>query len=192
MGALLQQNKDILSDKRQRQIRGEVTMAHSDHHAELLRRAFYKTSNNETSEDLVQTTFLKTLVYLKKGGKIDLMRSFLHHILSDLIVDEYRKHKTTSLDTLLDKGFAPRSDEYLRTADILDGRSIVLSLSLLPKKYETVIRLRYLKGLSLYEIARITGQSENTVAVQVHRGLAKLKDVHVQKTNTLNTVGSRE
>lgn len=185
MKTLLQSklHKDAVLHKTQRQIQTEMTSAFADNEASLLRRAFYKTSCGETSQDLVQTTFLKTLVYLKKGGRIDLMRSFLHHILSDLIVDEYRKKKHSSLDTLLDKGYNPRSasDGYLHTANILDGSSIILSFSLLPKKYETVIRLRYLKGLSLREIAKITDQTENTVAVQIHRGLAKLKDIHMRK-----------
>ena len=37
------------------------------------------------------------------------------------------------------------------------------------------MRLRYAKDLSLKEISLITGQSRNTTAVQVHRGLEKLK-----------------
>jgi RNA polymerase sigma factor (sigma-70 family) len=48
----------------------------------------------------------------------------------------------------------------------------------LPQKYEQVISLRYIKGLSLKEIAALTKQSENTVAVQVHRGLMKLRKLH--------------
>lgn len=170
-----------LSKRKLKVIRGEMTVAHDDYKSALLRRALYKTNDSEVSQDLVQTTFLKTLTYLQKGGKIDLMHSFLNHVLSALIIDEYRKnakHKSISLDVLLDKGYDPGSSDYQRTADILDGKEIVLLIPQLPKKYELVIQMRYLRGLSLKEMALLTGQSENTVAVQVHRGLIKLRKLY--------------
>ena len=37
------------------------------------------------------------------------------------------------------------------------------------------MRMRYVQDLSLKEIALLTGQTANTIAVQLHRGLAKLK-----------------
>lgn len=80
-----------------------------------------------------------------------------------------------ALDSLLEKGYEVRSDEYEKTINFLDGKEVVLLIPQLPKKYENVIELRYIKGLTLKEISLITGQSENTVAVQVHRGLAKLR-----------------
>lgn len=159
-------------------IRSDVTQAHNEYESGLLRRALYKTNDSEMSQDLVQTTFLKTLSYLQRGGKIDLMRSFLNHILGDLIVDEYRKNKTTSLDVLLEKGFEPGSDEYRRNVDILDGKQATLLVPQLPKKYQRIITLRYLRGMSLKEIALLTNQTENTVAVQAHRGVQKLKNLY--------------
>ena len=49
---------------------------------------------------------------------------------------------------------------------------------LLPEKYQKVIRMRYINGLSLKEISVLTKQPENTVAVQIHRALAKLKTLY--------------
>jgi RNA polymerase sigma-70 factor (ECF subfamily) len=170
-----------LSKRKLKAIQGEVTIAHDDYSTALLRRALYKTSDKEVSQDLVQTTFLKTLFYLQKGGKIDLMRSFLNHILNALVIDEYRKkskQKSLSLDVLLDKGFDPSSNDYQRTADIIDGKEIMLLIPNLPKKYGQVIQMRYVRGLSLKEISLLTNQSENTVAVQVHRGLLKLRKLY--------------
>jgi len=37
------------------------------------------------------------------------MRAFLYHILNDLIVDEYRKHKASSLTLLMEKGLSQAS-----------------------------------------------------------------------------------
>lgn len=179
MKKLLKQKLPILSNKKLKVISDDLSIAYGDNKDNLLRRALYKTNNQEVSKDLVQTTFLKTLLYLQKGGKVDLMRSFLNHILADLIVDEYRKNKTLSLDNLLEKGFEPGYSDFERNINILDGKALSLLIPLLPQKYELVIRLRYVEGLTLKEIALITSQSENTVAVQVHRGLAKLKQLYL-------------
>jgi RNA polymerase sigma factor (sigma-70 family) len=161
----------------------EVAQAHEEFSDALVRRAHYKTSDMELSKDLVQTTFLKTLLYLKRGGKIDTMRSFLNHVLGDLIIDEYRyrKKKVISLDILMESGYEPSVNEIERVIDIFDGETLLELVPHLPDKYEKVIRLRYLQGLSLKEISIITNQTQNTVAVQVHRGMAKLRKLYEEK-----------
>lgn len=179
--------KKGLSKSKLKTIRGDITTAHENNQPSMLRHALYKTNDSEVSQDLVQTSFLKTLVYLQKGGKIDLMRSFLNHVLNDLIVDEYRarKNKSVSLDMLLDNGFELGFSNFEKDINILDGKQAILLIPQLSKKYEMVIRLRYLNGLSLRETALITGQSENTVAVQVHRGMAKLRELYAAHTSVM-------
>jgi RNA polymerase sigma-70 factor (ECF subfamily) len=159
-------------------IRSDMAVAFIKYDPDMERLALYKTNNVELSHDLVQATFLRTLLYLQKGGKVHLMRSFLNHVLNDLVIDEYRKHKTASLDVLLEKGFDLSFDDNERLMNVFDGKAVVLLIPLLPEKYESVIRMRYLQGLSLKEIALLTKQSENTVAVQAHRGVAKLKKIY--------------
>ena len=139
-------------------------------------RAFFKTSDHALSEDLVQDTFMKTWSFLVKGGKVEIMKAFLYHVLNHLIVDQYRKHKTTSLDSLLESGYEPSAgDQSAKLFDILDGKSLLLLIKDLPKMYAEVMRLRYMQNLSLEEISLVTGRSRNTIAVQLHRGLAKLR-----------------
>ncbi len=127
------------------------------------------------SEDLVQNTFLKTWVYLVRGGKIDLMKAFLNHVLNGLIIDEYRKKKPVSLDILLSSGFEPSTNDVNRLIDVSDGREAFLLIGRLPKKYQHVMRMRYVYDLTLEETAAITGETRNTMSVQAHRGLEKLK-----------------
>lgn len=156
-----------------------LTTAYQEYGKGLNKYSFFKLSNRTLSEDLVQDTFMKTWSYLIKGGKIDTMKAFLYRILNNLVVDEYRKHKTVSLDALLEKGFEPTISNSIadsnRFFDKLGGKMAVLLIQRLPEKYQKVMRMRYSQDLSLKEIALITGQSRNTVAVQVHRGLEKLK-----------------
>ncbi len=103
------------------------------------------------------------------------MRAFLFHVLNHLIVDEYRKQKTVSLDILTEQGFEPSVDPTSRLFNIIDGRQAQLLMNRLPEKYQKIMRMRYIQDLSLKEMSLITGQSKNTVAVQVHRGLVKMK-----------------
>ncbi|MES2223777.1 MAG: RNA polymerase sigma factor [Patescibacteria group bacterium] len=166
-----------MTTKQEAEQEAQMTLAHADFDKMLNSYAFFKVNNREIGQDLVQDTFMKTWNYLLKGGKIDTMKSFLYHVLNNLIVDEYRKrkNKSSSLDVLLDAGFEPGIDESDRLINIFDGKSAILLIQNLPMAYQAVMTMRYEKDLSLKEISIITGKSENSIAVQVHRGLGKLK-----------------
>ncbi len=166
-----------------------LTVAHHDFEKGLNTHAFFKIHQRAISEDLVQDTFMKTWSYLVKGGKIDVMKAFLYNILNNLIVDEYRKHKTTSLDALIEKGIEPSAGHTERLFNVLDGKEALLLIQSLPPTYQKVMRMRYVQDLSLKEMSLITGQSKNTMAVQVHRGLKKLKLLY---NPALATVGVTE
>ena len=152
-----------------------LTMAYQEYEKKLISHAYFKIGDRGTSEALVQDTFMKTWNYLVKGGKIEVMKAFLYHVLNNLIVDEYRKQKTTSLDALFEKGFDPSTDRADRLFDRIDGEGAMRLISKLPAMYQTVMRMRYVEDLSLEEMSLITGLSKNTLAVQLHRGLEKLK-----------------
>lgn len=164
-----------MTQEQETQLQTTLTVAHYDYQKGLNSHAFFKVHNHATGEDLVQDTFLKTWKYLVKGGKIEVMRAFLYHILNNLIVDEYRKHKTTSLDVLVEKGFEPSIDDSERHLNMMDGKAAITLIGRLPEKYKKVVRMRYVQLLSLEEISLITKETKNTIAVQIHRGLEKLK-----------------
>lgn len=156
------------------------TLAHRDFEDGLKKHAYFKLNNHATGEDLVQDTFIKTWGYLVRGGKIDVMKAFLYHVLNNLIVDEYRKRKMSSLDTLIEKGFEPSTGDAARFYDMLDGKAALLLIARLPVAYQKIMRMRYVQDLTLKEMSLITGQTENALAVQAHRGLAKLKLLYIR------------
>ncbi len=156
------------------------TAAYHEYKDALNRYAFWKLRDQAMSQDLVQNTFMKAWNYFVKGGTVYSIKSFLYHILNNLIIDEYRKHKTESLDRLVEK----REIEELQTnpsdhfMDVFDARVTNLLLTKLPEKFQKIVRMKYLKELSLNEISSLTGQSKNAIAVQAHRGLKKLKSLY--------------
>ena len=90
-GAILKRlgiTASYMTGKQELKIKIDLTAAHISFEKGLNVHAFFKTNNHATGEDLVQDTFKKTRIYLARGGKIDLMKAFLYHILNNLIIDE--------------------------------------------------------------------------------------------------------
>ena len=152
--------------------------AHHEYEKGLSNYASFKLRSVELSQDLVQDTFIKTWTYLVNGGEIEKMKAFLYHVLNGLIIDEYRKRKTTSLDMLLGNGYEPVVDESERITDLIDGKIATELITKLPIQYQKIMKMRYVQNLSLSEIALLTGKSKNTTAVYSHRGLEKLKALY--------------
>lgn len=92
----LSTTKAMLTKLQEKQQRVLLTTAHNDYGVALNKHSYFKLGNRSQSTDLVQDTFIKTWSYLVKGGKIEVMKAFLYHVLNNLIVDEYRKRKTVS------------------------------------------------------------------------------------------------
>jgi len=165
-----------MTDFAQKKLKHLLTLAHGSHIKGLRARAFFRTRDQIMGDDLVQDTFLKTWRFLVHGGKVDIMKAFLYHVLDCLIVDQYRrrKNKSASLDSLLDNGYEPREDKP-ESYSAIDSQAAIQLIDSLPPKYKEVMRMRYVQDLSLSEIALQTGEQNNTIAVRLHRGLAKLR-----------------
>lgn len=143
----------------------------------LFRHCFFKIHDREMAKDMIQETFVKTWNYIVQGKKILNLRAFLYKTLNNMIIDEYRKKKTVSLDDLREDGFEPESEAGPTADDRFMGEKALRLLEELPDPYRDAVFMRYVNGLELSEIAEITGETENTVSVHVHRGLGKLRDL---------------
>lgn len=148
----------------------------------LFRHAFLRVSNREKAIDLVHDTFTKVWTYLKNGYEIDNFRPFLYKVLNNLIIDEYRRRKESSLDALFEMdGVDEGSFEELSesTAEALaatiDGKKAFELLDELPDQYREVIILRFVDQLGPREISLLVEESENVVSVRIHRGLKMLR-----------------
>lgn len=144
----------------------------------IYRYCILRLGDGERVCDMVQDVFMKTWDYMRSGQSIVNMRAFLYTTAGRLVIDEYRKRKPIeSLEILREDGFEPGFDETERQMDKIDGTQAITLLSSLPAKYGEAIYLRYVDELSLSEMSEILGESENTLAVRVHRGIALLRKV---------------
>ncbi|MCX6820025.1 MAG: RNA polymerase sigma factor [Candidatus Adlerbacteria bacterium] len=163
----------------------EIFEKHSD---ELFRHAVMRLSDRERAVELTQETFLKAWNYMSKGGEeVRQYRSFLYRILNNLIIDEYRKHKTQSLDAMLEHETTEQAVEGTLLRDETDNMeeamirfesaAAVKALTQLTEQHRTVLVMRYIDGLSPKEIAETMQESENTISVRIHRGIKKLREL---------------
>ena len=153
----------------------QFTQAYTEHADALFRYAWFKTNDRELSKDLVQETLLSSWRYVQSDNAIVSFKSLFYKILHNRIIDYYRKKKSTSLDMLLEKGIDFGNDPRENLIDELDGKRAMKYIEALPKEYRDAVFMRYVDDLSISEIATITGTSNNTTTVRIHRGLEKLK-----------------
>lgn len=155
----------------------------------LFRHATLRISDRERAIDIVHDTFTKVWAYLRSGHEIDAYRPFLYKVLNNLIIDEYRKQKESSLDALLEReGIDEGSFEELSESSVealaatIDGKQALTLIDTLPDVYKEVLVLRFVDGLGPREISDLIEETENVVSVRIHRGLKMLRDTIEAKT----------
>ncbi len=149
--------------------------AYKEYSDAIFRYCFFKVSDREKALDLVQETFTRTWQYLTRGNEIDTMKTFLYTTARHLVIDEYRKKKTLSLDDLINQGMEPSLDEEEALFTSLDAARVIECVRQLPETYSSILIMRYVNDLSIKDIAHIVNETENVVSVRIHRGLAKMK-----------------
>lgn len=162
----------------------EFLAAYNTYSDALFRHAYFRLPDRERAFDLTQDTFIKAWDYVRAGGDVRSPKSFLFRILNNLIIDEYRRSKSESLDKKLEDN--PAATEALfaegsvwEVEEGMDERDLLGkvkdAITKLSEEYRTVVTLRYVEGFSPKEIAKMLGSTENAVSVRIHRGVAKLK-----------------
>jgi RNA polymerase sigma-70 factor (ECF subfamily) len=159
---------------------GDAYERYSD---ELFRHCSLRLSDRERAVELMQETFVRAWQYMQRGEEVREIRPFLYRTLRNLIIDEYRKHKSTSLEAMADpegegvEHLLPPDETNTLEAAIgrFDGVRALERLKELPDNYREVLIMRYVDGLSPGEIAEEIDETENAVSVRIHRGLKKLK-----------------
>ncbi|PIR45271.1 MAG: hypothetical protein COV10_00080 [Candidatus Vogelbacteria bacterium CG10_big_fil_rev_8_21_14_0_10_51_16] len=143
----------------------------------IFRHCFFRTSNREHAEDLAQETFLRVWQYLERGGKIDNIKAFLYRVANNLVVDGFRKKRSSSLDRMQEEGFDPVDDSLPSEEVRLDVARALRVLDELEPQFRDVMTMRYIDELSPREISEILGQTENAVSVRLHRGLKRAREL---------------
>lgn len=150
----------------------------------LFRHANYRLSDRERAIEIVHDTFTKVWGYLRSGHVVDAYKPFLYKVLNNLIIDEYRRRKEVSLDTILSEdGVDEGSFSELHAGGIeeltlaLDAKKASELFSELPAVYCEVLTFRFVDGLGPKEISELIEETENVVSVRIHRALKVLREL---------------
>ena len=147
--------------------------------------AYRRTGSYEAAEEVTAATFERAWralpTFAWKGGGFE---PWLFRIASNELVNHHRRRAAVQNErlqrVLREMAEELRDDPALAAvleADEHDRRLAALraALSTLPPRYQEVITLRYLSGLSTDDAAATLGCSKATLAVVLHRALRALR-----------------
>jgi len=145
----------------------------------IFRYCYLRVSNREKAKDIMQETFIKTWEYISAEDKVEIVniRAFLYKTASHLIIDDYRKKKTESLDQLKAVGFDVMSHEHKAVEKSAEISKALELLDEIDQKHREVFVLRFIEEMSPKEIAGILNESENNVSVKINRATKKMKEL---------------
>ena len=142
----------------------------------IFRHCYFRVFDRDRARDLMQDAFVRTWEYLMKGEQIDNIRAFLYRVANNLVIDDVRKKKEASLDSLMEAGFNPGFDGSQEMKNKVDEWKVLSTFKKIEKHYREVLIMRHIDGLSPSEIAEITGESSNVISVRLHRGTQQLRN----------------
>jgi RNA polymerase sigma-70 factor (ECF subfamily) len=146
----------------------------------LLRYLTYLTGHRELAEDLFQETWIRVL---ERGHQYDGKHEFstwLFSVARHLTIDSMRRKNPVSLDGLLDNHDDDRApldppDHRPSALEITEQHEhadrISAALVCIPTEYREAVVLRFQEGLTLDEIATVTGSPLGTIKSRLYRGL---------------------
>ena len=130
------------------------------------RLALARTGRRQDAEDLFQEVFLRGVKYARtlespEHAKAWLLRCTIQR--SNSLWSDLRRRPTVPLEE--------------ETSAVMDEEEfqVYAAVMALAKPYRTAIHLHYYEGLSVAEIAKLSGKKEGTVKSWLHRGRAMLK-----------------
>lgn len=143
----------------------------------LYKHIYFRVSNKELTEDILQQTYFKAWRYLQENQRdFTHLRALFYKIAENLIIDHYRqKHKATiSTEDILE---LPDQERQIEQTDaIMQNEKVMQAVECLAEEAKRIISLKYIDGLSSKEISVITGKSVININVIVHRALKQLKN----------------
>lgn len=149
-------------------------------HEPVLRAYLQKqVSSTADVDDIVQESRLR-LIRAYERGVIGSAKAFLFAVARNVAIDLARKNRRVSSVPVVD---LPPSHLVAETDDAAEAASarqeirlVAQAIDALPPRCREIVALRGVQGLDYPEISRRLGISEQTVRVQMARGVKKCAD----------------
>ena len=162
------------------QVQNKLKSLYDENIDALYRYAYFKMqSNEEQALDIVQEAFCKLWIELTKGKKIDNLKSYIYRMVSNKIIDYYRKNIPLSLEEQIDN-FWDSFESTNNISDItyakLEVEKVYRILAGLDDFDKDIFILRFVEELSPKEIAQRYDADVNSITVRLHRLKEKVKN----------------
>lgn len=144
----------------------------------LYNHIYYKTTNQELTEDVVSDTFFKAFDKIA-SFRIDTessFRSWLYTIANNVLLDSYKKKDSDRLDESID--YEDTSQNLTKEENTrYISEQIMTQLDKLGEKKKSLIIMRVWDGLSYEEIADITGRTSVALRKEFSHTMWQLREV---------------
>jgi RNA polymerase sigma-70 factor (ECF subfamily) len=149
----------------------------------LLRYLVYLTGRRDLAEDFFQETWIRVL---ERGRQYDGRHEFstwLFSIARNLVIDHMRRKRPVSFDSpanpddpaLFDIPATGKPSAFDAAVQREQHEQISAGMQHIAVEYRETLVLRFQEGMSLEEIADVTGAPLGTVKSRIYRGLSALE-----------------
>lgn len=154
----------------------ETTALDSIHQKRIYGLAYQYMANREDAEDVVQEVMLRLWNH-SSGLTGEEQEAWIGRVTRNVCLDALRRRKSyrSAVGTRAGELAVQNAPEI--EGDLLQHLGIEEALNRLAEPYQTVILLRYFKGLSCKEIGRRLEMPLSTVKVYLCRGRRRLRDL---------------
>ncbi|MFZ0385545.1 MAG: RNA polymerase sigma factor [Solirubrobacteraceae bacterium] len=154
----------------------DVERLFTEHAQALFGFLAYRTGDRTLAEDLVADTFERAM---RGRGRFDRRRgsetTWLYTIALNLLRDHERR-RGAEARALARHGGASEGQFDPALDQVADRDQAMRAVATLPEPERDVIALRFGAGLTVPEIAKLTGEQLTTVEGRVYRALRRLRD----------------
>lgn len=134
--------------------------------------------NRELAEDFLQDSFIKIFksIHMLEKYEPNIVYSWCKRILTNTIIDHYRKNKNfdLSLDSNFDKAIEEDDFDYLESKNI-DVNILITAIQKLSPQYNVVFNLYIMDGYSHQEISDTLQISVGTSKSNLSKAKANLR-----------------
>lgn len=131
------------------------------------------TSDRAAAEDVTQEAFARAYREWRRVGEYDQPGAWVRKVAVNLTRSRWRKLRNEARGLARVGAPPPDDPPELPPADAAVWRAV----RRLPHRQATAIALHYVDGLSVAEIADLTGVAEGTTKSDLHRGRKRLADL---------------
>ncbi len=146
----------------------------NEHYKYLTAVAFNYVLDMDVADDIVQETFIYLFQNIEKISGVDNLKGYLRVSVRNRSMSYLRQLDIEDTHKILYQ----REMELIEDDDSdTEELSVVVNqlLEALPKSCKRICKLRFLDGYKIEEISKKLSLSKNTIKVQIHRGILKMK-----------------